>query len=303
MDKQPDVKVLDTHFQDTSSVIAAYLIESDDGLILIETGPDTVFENLKTAIAGAGYDWRDVKHVLLTHIHFDHAGGAWEFAENGAQIYVHPKGLPHLNDPTKLWNSAKRIYKENMEQLWGKMKPIDQNLLTPVDEGDILSINTIEFKVLYTPGHAIHHNAYQLGNVIFTGDVAGVKIDNGPVQPPCPPPDIDIETWKASIEKLKNSDPEKLYLAHFGPVAQPQDHLTQLEKLLQDWKDWMKPYFEQNTPAGEITPKFVEYTKNQLKKAGVSEAETLDRYDKGNPTYMSVTGLLRYWKLKTEGRL
>src|SRR5699024_9744343 len=110
MTKQPEITVLDTRFLGEESVIASYLMKSEDGLILIETGPETVFENLKSALADRGYDWKEVKHVLLTHIHFDHAGGAWKFAENGAKIYVHPVGLPHLNDPEKLWNSAKRIY-------------------------------------------------------------------------------------------------------------------------------------------------------------------------------------------------
>src|SRR5690606_41542623 len=104
-----------------TSAVASFLIESEDGLILIETGPETTFEQLKTTIAQKGFSWKDVKHILLTHIHFDHAGAAWKFAENGAKIYVHPIGLTHLQNPEKLWNSAKMIYGEDMERLWGKI--------------------------------------------------------------------------------------------------------------------------------------------------------------------------------------
>ncbi len=300
--KTPKINILDIHFLGETHVIANYLIESNDGLILIETGPETAFNHLKKAIREAGFNWKDVKHVLLTHIHFDHAGAAWKFAKNGAQIYVHPIGLPHLNAPEKLWNSAKRIYKDDMERLWGEMKPIDESLLIPVDDGAVLHLGNVEFKVHYTPGHAIHHNTYQLGEILFTGDVAGVKINNGPVVPPCPPPDIHIENWKRSIQKLRALNPTRLYLAHYGAVDHPKTHLTNLVSILDDWKNWIKPYYDKSIPHEDIVPKFVEYTQNQLKNKNVSE-ENIERYEKGNPSYMSVTGLLRYWKLKEEGRI
>lgn len=298
----PKIRTLDIHFLGETHVIANYLIESSDGLILIETGPETAFDHLKKAIANEGFNWKDVKHVLLTHIHFDHAGAAWKFAENKAKIYVHPIGLPHLNNPEKLWNSAKRIYKDDMEKLWGEMKPIDEKLLIPLDDGAVIEIGNIELKAHYTPGHAIHHNAYQLEDVLFTGDVAGVKINNGPVVPPCPPPDIHIENWKRSIEKLRTLQPSKLYLAHYGEVNQPEQHFSDLKYILDDWKNWIKPYYKKEASPKEITPKFTTYTKNQLREQGVSAAD-VERYEKGNPTYMSVTGLLRYWKLKDEGRI
>lgn len=297
----PEIKILDDRFQHQTHVIANYLMESEDGLILIETGPETTFTHLQKAIKNEGFNWKDVKHVLLTHIHFDHAGAAWRFAENNAKIYVHPIGVPHLNNPEKLWNSAKRIYKDDMERLWGEMKPIKSELLVPADDGDELHIGGVTFKVYYTPGHAIHHNAYQLGDVVFTGDVAGVKINNGPVVPPCPPPDINIEAWKKSIGVLRNINPRVLYLAHFGAVTDVQHHLDSLEEMLDDWKDWMKPHCDAGEPAEDIIPEFVKYTEEQLRNKGVSEADIV-RYDKGNPAFMSVTGLLRYWKLKAQGR-
>ena len=294
--------ILDLDFLDESASIASFLIESSDGLILIESGPETTFDHLTKAIERKGFDWKDVRHVLLTHIHFDHAGAAWKFAENGAKIYVHPIGLPHLQNPEKLWNSAKMIYGDDMDRLWGNMKPIDEKLLVAADDGEVLKIGGLEIKVHYTPGHAVHHNAYQIENIIFTGDVAGVKINNGPVVPPCPPPDIDLGKWKKSIQKLKDLKPEKLYLTHFGIVEEVEKHLSELEIILEDWANWMKPYFDAETSAEEITPKFMDYTKNQLKKAGVSE-EDLVRYEYANPSWMSVSGLFRYWKLKAQGRI
>lgn len=302
MSKNFKIHTLDLNFLDKDSSIAAYLIESSDELVLIETGPETTFNYLVKAIENKGFDWRNIKHVLLSHIHFDHAGAAWKFAENGAKIYVHPIGLPHLQNPERLWNSAKMIYKEDMERLWGEMKPIDEKLLVPADEGDCLSIGDLEFNVHYTPGHAIHHNAYQLEDIIFTGDVAGVRINLQPVVPPCPPPDIDLGKWKSSIDKMRKLNPQSLYLTHFGKVDKTLEHLDELEWMLDDWANWMKPYYDKGIDPDEITPKFIEYTKNQLLEKGVNEDDVL-RYEYANPSWMSVVGLLRYWRLKDEGRI
>lgn len=302
MSKTVNVHTIDIRFLERSEVIANYLIESDDGLILVETGPETAFENLKAGIKAQGFDWKDVKHVLLTHIHFDHAGAAWKFAEIGAKIYVHPIGLPHLNNPERLWNSAKMIYQDEMERLWGEMKPIDEDLLVAADNGDVLNIGGIEINVFYTPGHAVHHNVYQIGDIVFTGDVAGIKINRGPVAPPCPPPDINIEAWYKSIDVLKGLNPRILYLAHFGAVEDPLPHLDRLKDMLKDWSMWMKPHYDAGTPAEEIIPEFVAYTSQQLHNTNIDE-DNIDRYDKGNPAFMSVTGLLRYWKLKEQGRI
>ncbi len=301
MKDQPNIEIIDLHFMKESEAIASFLIKSQDGLILIETGPETTFNTLIAAIDNAGYNWKDVKHILLTHIHFDHAGAAWKFAKNEAKIYVHPIGLPHLQNPERLWNSAKMIYKDQMETLWGKMEPIDESLLVPVKDGDKIQIGGVEFKTHYTPGHAVHHNSYQLGNSIFTGDVAGVHIHHGLVQPPCPPPDIDVGLWKVSIQKLRDLHPETLYLTHYGMVANPQEHLTKLEHELDDWANWMKPHYDNGTPAEEIIPDFMAFTKRKLLDAGVSRAD-MEKYEKANPSWMSVSGLLRYWKLKEQGR-
>lgn len=296
------IHVLDLKFLEATSAIAVFLIESSDGLILVETGPETTYKHLEKAVSTAGFDVKDIRHVLLTHIHFDHAGAAWKFARNGAKIYVHPIGLPHLHNPERLWNSAAMIYGDDMDRLWGKMESIPEDQLQPADDGDVLKIGDLEFKVHYTPGHAVHHNAYQLGDTLFTGDVAGVKIHKGPVVPPCPPPDIDLKKWKESIGKIRKIKPRIMYLTHYGPVSDIEKHLSDLEYMLDDWADWMKPYFDKGTAPDEITPLFMEYTKEQLSQKGV-DIQDLQRYEFANPSWMSVTGLLRYWKLKSQGRI
>src|SRR5690606_8760452 len=236
------------------------------------------------------------------HIHFDHAGAAWKLAELGAVIYVHPIGLPHLASPERLWNSAAQIYGNEMQRLWGQMMPIHESQLKEVQDGEILDFGGVNSNALYTPGHAVHHISWQLWDTIFTGDVAGVKINQGPVVPPCPPPDIHLENWKASISLLRKHNPKIFYLTHFGKIEDPKSHLNELEAILDDWANWIKPYYIQKKDPREIIPNFMAYTQGQLKTKGVQKTD-IQRYELANPSWMSVTGLLRYWKLKDQGRI
>lgn len=296
------VHIIDLVFLHEDSTIAAFLIETNDGPVLIETGPESTWAQLEAGINKLGYQVSDIKHVLLTHIHFDHAGAAWKLAEQGATIHVHPIGLPHLASPQKLWNSAAQIYGDDMNRLWGEMKPIPAAQLNECGHGQIFSFGGIEVKALHTPGHAIHHIAWQLGQSIFTGDVAGVKINNGPVVPPCPPPDIHIENWIASIQLLRDQNPQRLYLTHFGEVNDPSIHLDKLEYVLYDWANWMKDFYGLEIEQKEVVKKFMIYTESQLEKYGLDK-EAIQRYENANPSWMSVAGLLRYWKLKDQGRI
>lgn len=288
---------LDLHFQNYEHAIAAFCIESNSGLILIESGPFITYQNLEKALNEKGFSIDDVKHVLLTHIHFDHAGAAWAFAENGANVYVHPFGAPHMLDPEKLVSSATMIYGDQMDTLWGEMKGIPDENLRIVEHLEVLEIDGKTFTALHTPGHAKHHIAWQHKDIIFTGDVAGVKIDGGPVVPPCPPPDINLEDWKKSISLIQKRNPKKIILTHYGEEARVQLHLDSLREILDDWAFWVKDKWEQGMSNDEITPLFMEYTANQLREKGVSE-HGVKQYEAANPSWMSVSGLVRYWKKK-----
>lgn len=296
------IHTLDLYFQKENHSIASYLIETQQGPILIETGPMSTFEKLKEEIEKIGYQVKDIENILLTHIHFDHAGAAWKFAEHGAKIFVHPIGVPHLQHPEKLWNSAAQIYGEDMNTLWGEMKPIPEDQLDGVKDGQTIEFGDVEVEVIYTPGHAVHHNAYKIGDVIFTGDVGGVRINNGPVVPPCPPPDINIELWKQSIDKLRSLKPEALYLTHYGKQENPNEVFDKLEIVLDQWANYIKPFYEDNIPSDKIVPLFVEFTEKQFKEKGL-EKDQIQTYEYANPSWMSVNGLLRYWKLKDQGRI
>ncbi len=292
------ITTIDLKFLGHQETIAAFLIETTEGPVLIETGPHSTLPTLKAGIAQAGFALEDVQHVFLSHIHLDHAGSAWCFAEHGATIYLHPFGERHLADPGKLLASAKMIYQDDMDRLWGTLKPIPKQQLRTVADEETITIGQTRLKAWHTPGHAVHHIAWELGNSLFTGDVAGVKIGEGIVVPPCPPPDINLEDWKASIEKILANNYDALYLTHFGKVGQPAQHLTELQKRLTDWAHWIKPFFDKDVDQKEIVPQFQAYVQQQLLDSGV-QGEDLERYEGANPSWMSVAGLMRYWKKAT----
>lgn len=288
-------KTLDLKFRGLDDSIAAFLIESSDGPILIECGPFSTFGALTAGLNKYGYRPEDVRHVLLTHIHFDHAGAAWAFAKNGANIYLHPFGARHMHDPSKLVASATMIYGDMMDALWGRMEGIPEERLRVTEHLQKVKIGEHTFTSLHTPGHAKHHIAWQLDDTIFTGDVAGCKIGDSPVVPPCPPPDINIEDWIASIDLILSRNPKRLVLTHFDEVSDSSQHMTELKSILNDWSEWIRVRWEQGATAEELTPQFVEYTNDQLRKTGASEV-TVKKYEAANPPWMSVAGLIRYWK-------
>jgi len=288
---------LDLHFQGYEHAIAAFVIESSEGPILIESGPYSTFHVLEKSLAEIGYKTEDIKHVLLSHIHFDHAGAAWAFAKKGATIYLHPFGADHMHDPTKLVASATMIYGDQMDVLWGRMEGIPRENLTIMSHEEKLIIGDQQFTALHTPGHAKHHIAWEWGKTIFTGDVAGVKIENGPVVPPCPPPDINLEDWMASIDLVLSRNPERLALTHFAERINVKEHMTDLKNVLNDWGGWIKAKMDEGISKEDMVPQFMEYTNAQLRSYGVSE-EGLKQYEAANPAWMSVAGLVRYWKKK-----
>lgn len=284
----------------TDHAIASFVIESTDGLIIVESGPHSVFPRLESELQRLGFQVSDVKHVLLTHIHFDHAGAAWALAEQGATVYVHPRGYKHLIDPSRLYGSAQRIYGDMMEQLWGQMHGIPEEKLISVEHEDEFQLGEHLFKAWHTPGHASHHIAWQWGNQIFAGDVAGAKIEGGPVSPPCPPPDIDLELWNQSIDLLLSLQPTTLHLTHFGAVTDVESHLEALRTTLNDWANWIKPHWAEGRDMNLVTPEFQAYAASQLEAAGLDE-RAIARYEAANPAWMSVAGLYRYWG-KREGK-
>ncbi len=289
------IHIIDLHFQGNERTIASFLVETDEGPIIVETGPHSTLPYLEKGIKERGYSLSDIKHVFLTHIHLDHAGAVWVFAEYGAKIYVHPRGLKHLQDPSRLLQSAKQIYEDKMEQLWGTLKPIPGEKLIAIEHEQSIEVGSIVMKAFHTPGHAVHHIAWKLGDQLFTGDVAGVQINQGPVVPPCPPPDINLKEWRNSLDLIRKLEVNSLYLTHFGKVDKIEQTLTELYDELHHWANWIKPHWEKGKTPAETVAEFEAHIKNRLEEKGV-DADLLAKYEYANPSWMSVAGLMRYWK-------
>jgi glyoxylase-like metal-dependent hydrolase (beta-lactamase superfamily II) len=291
------IHTLDLGFLGHTDTIAAFLIEAGKDIILIETGPHSTYPILKKAVEKLGFSITQINHVFLSHIHFDHAGAAWCFAPH-ATIYVHPMGEKHLVDPTKLYNSAKLIYKERMDELWGDMQGIPAEKIHATTHGEKIQVGNINLTAWHTPGHAVHHIAWQLSNELFTGDIAGVKIGEGIVVPPCPPPDINIEDWRASLQLIRELNVKTLHLTHFGKITTPKKHLNALETRLVRWANWMKIRHDKGLTADKVTPQYQAYTKKELARHGIVGAQYA-QYEAANPAWMSVVGLMRYWLKKS----
>lgn len=287
------IHIIDLHDR-APRVIAAFLLETPDGPVLLETGPESRFSVLLDGLNQHGYSASDIKHVFVTHIHLDHAGAAWRFAELGATIYVHPKGAPHLTDPSKLWASATRIYGDQMEELWGRMGVVPEDRVQVLQDGDIATIGGTEIQAIETPGHANHHHAFKIGRSLIGGDVTGVRIGRGPVLPPCPPPDIHVELWRESIARVRMLRPDRLYLTHFGEVDEVMPHLESLEYKLLEWAQWMKLRLKAAKTRQQIVEEFAQQVVDELRAAGMGEEE-IKEYEYADPSWMTVDGLTRYW--------
>ncbi len=231
----------------------------------------------------------------MTHIHLDHAGAAWRLARAGANVWVHPRGAPHMADPSKLLASAKRIYRDEMDSLWGTLEPIPADRLKITADGAAIPVGAATIRVLETPGHAIHHNAYLLEGSVFTGDVGGVAIGDGPNLPPTPPPDIDLPTWARSIEKIKAARPDTFYPTHFGGHHEVASRLDEMMEELHAWAGFVRARLDEGEDEPAIVPLFEAWLTDRLLANGVG-ADGLEAYRTALPFAMNVTGLVRYWK-------
>jgi glyoxylase-like metal-dependent hydrolase (beta-lactamase superfamily II) len=290
------VHILDTRQLGRPGVIAATALETSEGLALFDTGPESTFSNIAEEIRRIGSTPGDVRQVFLSHIHFDHAGAAWRFAELGADIYVHPRGAPHLSDPRKLVESAKRIFGDEMERLWGRVAPIPATKLHILQDGEVIRVGALEVRAIETPGHATHHHVYHWEDNLFGGDVAGVSLGSGPPIPPFVPPELDIEAWLESVEKIRSLHPAKLYLPHFGLVRDSVlSHLDGLAKRVRQWADWFRDRLRAGCSAEELASAFAEYEAAELRKGGAAERQLAD-YEAADPSYMAVAAAERYWR-------
>jgi glyoxylase-like metal-dependent hydrolase (beta-lactamase superfamily II) len=251
-------------------------------------------------VNGQGFALDEIRHVFVTHIHLDHAGSAWRLARHGAQIYVHPAGAPHLVDPGKLLGSARRIYGDSMDRLWGRLEAIPQERITPLDDGQVVRFGSLGLEAIHTPGHAIHHITYRLEDGLFTGDVGGIRIGAGPVIPPFPAPDIDLEAWADSIARMRATVPAAIYPTHFGIHGDAMAHFDSLEANIQKIAAWVREQLVAGGTVETMVPPFQAFMHDLLAGSGMPEPAIQD-YEIADPAFMSVYGLARYWRKREPG--
>ena len=290
------IHVLDTLQLGRPGIVAATAVETADGVILFDTGAESTFEHLAAGLRKIGAEAEDVRHVFVSHIHLDHAGAAWRFAELGATIYVHPRGAPHLINPAKLVESATRIFGAEMERLWGRIAPIPPQRVRVLQNLEAVRVGKVEVHAIETPGHATHHHIYHWDDNLFGGDVAGVRLGAGAPIPPFVPPELHIESWLESIDKILGVGASKLYLPHFGAVEDSiLSHCDALEERVRRWSTWFRDRIRASDDEPRLVPDFAEYEARDLMAGGATE-ELVRDYEAADPSSMAVTASLRYWR-------
>jgi glyoxylase-like metal-dependent hydrolase (beta-lactamase superfamily II) len=267
---------IDLRFLGLEQEIGVYVVDTVDGPALFDCGPTSTLENLRAGLAELGLGVGDLRHLLLSHVHLDHAGATGALVRENPQltVWVSPVGMPHLVDPTRLETSSRRLF-PNFDELWGAVLPVpEQNLR--VADGDVVG-----WEAFPTPGHASHHVAFLREGTLLAGDAAGVRIPPSDyVQPVAPPPDIDVEAWRRSVDQIERHAPERLALVHFGVANDVPDHLRRLRTSLERWSGWVRAGLSEDEFVAAVT---------------ADVGEDAERYSVVFSFAMSYAGLRRYY--------
>jgi glyoxylase-like metal-dependent hydrolase (beta-lactamase superfamily II) len=268
-------------------VIATYLLGGDEPA-LVDCGPSSCLGALEEALRERGLEIEDLRHLVLTHIHLDHAGAAGTLVRRNPALHVHVSaiGAPHLVDPSRLERSARRLYGQDFDRLWGELAPVPEANLRPVEA------RVLDLEAFPTPGHASHHVSFLAPDgACFAGDAAGVRIEPCPfLLPASPPPDIDLEAWSASLDAIEARGPTRLCLAHFGLAGDSQEHLSLMRERVRTWAERVRE--------GATAEAFDRAAEQEL-QAG-ADAETAASYRQAAPFWQSYAGLERYWRKRRE---
>jgi glyoxylase-like metal-dependent hydrolase (beta-lactamase superfamily II) len=292
---------IDLEFLGRRHAIASGIIHSGAGAAIVDPGPTTCLSTLELGLQQHGVRWDDVRHILLTHIHLDHAGatGTIVRAHPHIKVFVHERGAGHMADPQKLIDSATRLYGDDMNRLWGEIAPVPAANLAMLAGGERIESGGRSFDVAYTPGHASHHVSYfdRASGLAFVGDTAGVCIDGGYVLPPTPPPDIDVEKWRGSLDQLEAWSPDTIFLTHFGPIGNVRPHLETLWQNLQEMATWVRRTLEEPGTDEDRSRTFADRLRHDMRRQ-MNEVQ-IAAYPVAAPFELLWLGLARYWRKKT----
>ena len=273
------IEPIDLHHLGRERIIASYLLDTDDGPALFDCGPTSCVGRLKEGMRARGLALADVRHLLLSHIHLDHAGAAGVLVREhpALQVHVSEIGAPHLVDPARLEASARRLYGDAFDDLWGELAPVpEQNVHVAGDR-------VVGLECFPAPGHASHHVCFLAADgTLYAGDAAGVRIPpHRTVLPPTPPPDFDLAAWLRTLEEIERRKPARLALVHFGVADDVDRHLGELRGRLEDWVARTEP--------GVTEAEFSESVRSDMD-------DGLEEYERAMPFWQSYAGLKRYWE-------
>lgn len=297
----PGIDYVDLNFLGHPEIIATAVLHGTSGVALVDPGPSTSLEALRGALRTGGIAIGDVRQLLITHIHLDHAGAAGSLVRENPhiQVVVHERGAPHLVDPSRLLASATRLYgAADMERLWGDFLPVPAGNIRALAGGERLEAAGRELVVVYTPGHASHHVSYfdPASRIAFVGDTAGIRRGTGAyVMPPTPPPDIDLDVWHRSEDAILAWDPDTLFLTHFGPWHQPRPHFQELMQHMAEWSRIVRRLLADPLMTDEQRQAaFVDEAMLELRRT-VGELDA-GSYSRAGRLDYSWQGLSRYWR-------
>lgn len=296
-----EIQTLDLEFFETTEIIASFLVPVEDGYVVFDTGPASAVEAFERGVNAAGFNLDQLRGIFATHVHLDHSGGAGVLArETGCPVFTHPAGAHHLAHPEdKLLPSAERLYKEMMVPLWGATAGVPEDRVQSMEDGESVDVGGLEVVAHHTPGHAVHHIAWQVGDAVATGDVAGVRFPGAThVLPPMPPPDIDVEDWRASLTVLRRLQPSQLLLTHFGAFDDPERHLDELENRLLSWAGIARKVVDDGGGREALGEALSAIDDREMKASNVPP-EAVARYRRLCPVKESSAGLFRYCTKKS----
>ena len=302
----PGIRGIDTLMCGREKATSAYLVEADEPA-LVETGPTTSVPAVLNGLSALGIGAADLAHIIVTHIHLDHAGGAGALAPHfpGATVWVHERGAPHLADPGKLVASAARIYgEEALREMFGPVEPIPRERLRSLTDGDTVPLGDRAIEAIYTPGHASHHVCLldDATQSIFVGDALGVFLpDVRILRPATPPPEFDLELAVESIERVAERRPSRLLFSHFGPTEEVTDICRLATQRIKGWAEIVEEALTETQDVVEVVRILRERTAEEMGPAAGTEYEAVqDRYEVLSSYEMNALGLMRYLKKRRE---
>lgn len=293
---------IDLHFRGSPRVIATAVLAGADGVTLVDPGPTSCLPVLEAGLRERGLSLRDVRNLLITHIHLDHAGATGTIVERvpSVRVYVHERGAPHMIDPARLLASATRLYGDQMDTLWGAFQPVPESQATVLTGGERLELSGTTIQVAYTPGHAKHHVSYldEHTGMAYVGDTGGVRVAGDYLIAPTPPPDIDIEAWRASLDTIEAWQPVSLFLTHFGPVTPARAHLGRFRTALATAAETSRQMLEQGGTEADLAHRFAEQMRQDVRRQ--SPEHDARAAELAAPFDQLWQGLARYWSKKIE---